>query len=131
VNGNFIDMCVLDWCKLFADESGKHYWGKVVTDAAGFKATLLRHLGLDEGQFQKKIDSMRKYRDKFVAHLDADRRTDLPTLDVAKMAVWFYHAHIVNHEAKPADLAGLPVELDVGYKQCEREAKTVYRRSAL
>jgi hypothetical protein len=25
VNGNFFDICVLEWCKLFADEKGKHY----------------------------------------------------------------------------------------------------------
>jgi hypothetical protein len=42
VNGNFLDICVLEWCKLFADQRGKHYWGTIVKDPAGFKAGLLR-----------------------------------------------------------------------------------------
>src|SRR5271165_4315169 len=25
-NGNFLDHCVLEWCKLFGDERGEHYW---------------------------------------------------------------------------------------------------------
>jgi len=130
VNGNFLDMCVLEWCKLFADKKGKYYWGKVVTDAAGFKASLLSHLGSDEEAFQKEIEIMRKYRDKFVAHLDSDNTGVYPALDVAKKAVWYYHAHVVN-QAKPTDLTELPLELDAGYKHCEEEAKAVYQRSAL
>jgi hypothetical protein len=51
----------------------------------------------------------------------------IPTLDVAKRAVWFYHAHIVNHEAKPGDLAGLPVNIETGYEETEREGGDVYR----
>jgi hypothetical protein len=84
---------------------------------------------LDEEAFIKEIDIIRKYRDKWVAHLDSDRAGVYPTLDVAKKAVWFYYAHIVCHEAEPTDLAGLPEELDAGYKQCEDEAKAVYQRS--
>jgi len=73
VNGNFLDMCVLEWCKLFADKKEKHHWRKVVSDPARFEAGLLRHLGLDEVAFQREIDTIRKYRDKFVAHLDLER----------------------------------------------------------
>jgi len=29
-DGNFLDMAVLEWCKLFADPRGKHYWKKVI-----------------------------------------------------------------------------------------------------
>jgi hypothetical protein len=128
VNGNFIDMCVLEWCKLFADKRAKHCWGKIVSDTVDFKARLLRHLQLDEVAFNKQIDIIRKYRDKFVAHLDSDYSTMIPTLDVAKKAIWFYHSYIVRNEAKPGDLAGLPTDLDAGYKQCEREASAIYNR---
>jgi hypothetical protein len=37
-NANFIVICVLEWCKLFADKQGKHYWKKIVTDAESFEA---------------------------------------------------------------------------------------------
>ena len=55
---------------------------------------------------------MRYYRDKFVAHQDSEYIVILPTLDVAKKAVWFYHAHLVNHEAKSGDLFQLPVDIE-------------------
>jgi hypothetical protein len=29
VNGNFLDICVLEWCKLFGDKRSKHYWEKL------------------------------------------------------------------------------------------------------
>lgn len=127
VSGNCIDISVLEWCKLFGDPKGEHYWKKIVSDAATFEKELLNHLGIDNAAFQKEIEVMRKYRDKFLAHLDSDEVMNIPALDIAKKAVWFYHAHLVQHEAQPGDLAGLPIELDVGYAQCEEEARTIYK----
>jgi hypothetical protein len=97
VNNNFLDMCVLEWCKLFTDKSRKHYWGNIVTDSQKFETEPLRYLGLDTAAFEKEIKTMRYYRDKFVAHQDLEYIVILPTLDVAKKAVWCYHAHLVNH----------------------------------
>jgi hypothetical protein len=48
MSGNCIDICVLEWCKLFVEPSGKHYWGNIVSDPADFKARLLKELGIDE-----------------------------------------------------------------------------------
>jgi hypothetical protein len=55
---------------------------------------------------------------------------DVLKLDVHKKAVWFYHNHIVNHEAQPGDLAGLPQDLEKGYKETEQEAIAVYQRNS-
>jgi hypothetical protein len=68
---------------------GQHHWRKIVTDGIVFKASLLNHLELDEANFQQYVDTMRTYRNKFVAHLDSDRTMNIPKLDVAKRAVWF------------------------------------------
>jgi hypothetical protein len=130
VSGNFIDSCVLEWCKLFADPKGKHHWSKIVSDPVKFEALLMNDLGVDETAFQKEIGVMRQYRDKFLAHLDSDEVMNIPALDIAKKAVWFYHAYVVQHEAQPADLAGLPNELDAGYAQCEDEARLIYEHNA-
>jgi len=130
VSGNCIDLCVLEWCKLFADPKGEHYWGKIVSNPAQFKKDLLSHLGIDEAAFDTEIEVMRRYRDKFVAHLDSDEVMNIPSLDIAKKAVWFYHRYVVEREALPGDLAGLPVELDTGYAECEAEAEAVYKRNA-
>jgi hypothetical protein len=129
VGGNFIDLCVLEWCKLLAEPKGKHHWSGIVSDAVGFKNALLQDMGIDDAMFEREIAVMRQYRDKFLAHLDSDYTMNIPTLDKAKQAVWFYHAYVVQHEAKPGDLSGLPLALDPDYEECEAEAGTVYSRN--
>ncbi len=127
VSGNFIDMCVLDWCKLFADRRGKHYWGNIAADPYDFRVKLLNHLRTDEAGFQKDIDTMLRYRDKFIAHLDSDTIMNIPALDAAKKAVWFYYSYVFACEN--VILAGLPADLDAGYMETEDEAAAVYRKA--
>jgi hypothetical protein len=131
-NSNFIDMCVLDWCKLFADKRAVHHWRKIVSDPAKFEADLLAHLNLTTGEFQQLIDRIRFYRDKFIAHLDEHNRMDIPTLDLLAEAIRFYHAHVVTNEVQPGDLAEIPTDtpekFNRGYDQCVDEAKRVLQR---
>jgi hypothetical protein len=131
-NANFLDMCVLEWCKLFGDRRGEHYWGRIVSDAAVFEAALLSGLRIEQGVFQEQINAMRLYRNKFVAHLDSDATMHIPMLETAKSSVWFFHRHIIEHEAEAGDLAGLPdtvEKLDLGYRQCIAEARKIYRHA--
>ena len=126
-NSDFLDLCVLEWCKLFADAKGKHHWKTIVSDSAGFHSALLKHLGIDDAAFKAYVDTVRRYRDKFVAHLDSDHEMYVPPLDTAKKAVWFYHAYVVRYKATAGDLAGLATELDNGYEISEDEARTVFK----
>jgi hypothetical protein len=109
-NSNFIDICVLDWCKLFADRRAVHHWRKIVSDPAKFEGDLLAHLKLTLDAFQQLIDRVRCYRDKFVAHLDEHNRMDIPTLDLLAEAIQFYHAHVVTNEVQPGDLTEIPTD---------------------
>jgi hypothetical protein len=135
VNSNFFDVAVLDWCKLFGDPKstpphrlGKHHWRRVLSDPDEFERQLLARLRVDEPSFGALIETMRCYRDKFVAHLDNDLRINIPELDLAYEAVAFYHCHIVQLEAAPGELAGLPDvnQFARGYTQCSAEAIRVY-----
>lgn len=130
VNGNCLDIAVLEWCKLFADPDAKHHWRRIVSDPGRFNNELLSYLGIDEAAFQKEIESMRRYRDKFLAHLDSDEVMNIPVLDIPKKSVWFYHAYLVQHEAQAGDLDGLPANLDAGYVQCEKKAQAIYEHNA-
>jgi hypothetical protein len=78
VNGNFIDACVLEWCKLLGDPKGQHYWERVVRDTGKFKADLLKHLKFSESEFDGFRAEMREYRDKFIAHLDSELVMNIP-----------------------------------------------------
>jgi len=127
-NGNFIDICVLEWCKLFADKKGKHYRENVVADKAGFEAELLKHLGIDEAAFEKEIERMRQYRDKFLAHLDSEEIMNIPDLEIPKKAAWFYYAYLVANETVEGNFVGFDADLDGLYVRMEREAEAAYRR---
>jgi hypothetical protein len=111
VYSNFLDIAVLEWCKLFADRSGKHTWEKVLTDPASFKADLLRILAISGDELAAYIEKMRNYRDKFLAHLDDLPVMDIPFLDRAHAAVELYYQHITEHEVAIGDLSRLPSDL--------------------
>lgn len=132
-NGNFLDLCVLEWCKLFGERKGEHGWQQIVADPTAFETGLLAHLGMSATTFNAHIETMRRYRDKFVAYLDSDAVMQIPTLSTAQGSAWFYHAHVVVHEAAARDLTGLPdaaAKLAQGYAQCADEARQVYRRAS-
>ena len=122
VDCNFIDAAVIEWCKLFDDPSGKHFWGKVVGDPLRFEVGMLSHLGMSASEFAAYVNKMRRYRDKFVAHLDDLAVMDIPFLDTARAAVEFYHSEVVKREADTGDLVGLPSDLTDYYRRCFDQA---------
>jgi hypothetical protein len=98
-NSNFLDLAVLEWCKLFGDHNGQYHWRRVASDPLEFKTGLQQHLGARAGELTASITAMRRYRDKFVAHLDEDAVMEIPMLDVPQQSVQFYHRHVVANEA--------------------------------
>jgi hypothetical protein len=132
VSSNFLDAAVMEWCKLFGDRQGKYHWSKIVSDPATFESELLRHLGVDADTFAKYIEKVRRYRDKFAAHLDSERVMHIPDFDMAKAAVEFYHKHIAQKETQsPEELEGLVMDLDRCYRDATEEAQRIYETSAI
>ena len=133
VSNNFLDIAVLEWCKLLGDDKDKHFWRNVVADPRAFEVRLLAELGMTESDFADYAKKMRRYRDKFVAHLDSDAKMDIPRLNVALTANAFYHEYIVTAEAAAGDLFGLAdtsEKFAQGYEQCLKEAQHAYGQAA-
>jgi hypothetical protein len=129
VHGNFFDKSVLDWCKLFADNRGKHHWRRVVESPDRFAMELYAALGVTVSEFDGLVEKVKRYRDRFVAHLDEEREMLLPALETAKGAVIFLHKRLVKQAAGSGDWRGLPTspeELEQGFAQATREARSVY-----
>lgn len=128
VNGNCLDIAILEWCKLFADAKGKHCWRKVVSDRTAFEDGLVQVVGpgIDLGGFEEFANTVRKYRDKFVAHLDDELRADIPYLEDCWTSVRFYHGYVVNHEASGVSFHGLPLDLAAFYETRFEVARTAY-----
>jgi hypothetical protein len=124
---------VLEWCKLLGDERDKHFWRNVVVDPTAFEDNLLTSVRMKQSEFADFAKRMRRYRDKFVAHLDSETTMDIPRLDAAIAASNFYHEHIVTVEAAAGDLFGLAdtsQKFLQGYDHCFNEAQEAYRRAA-
>jgi hypothetical protein len=130
VNGNFIDICVLEWCKLFGDLRGKHSWKKAISDPEAFKDGLLQHLEMTEAEFNAYVVEMRTYRDKYVAHLDLVERFNIPQLDIAKKSVVYFYSYLLAHEDQGGYFSDAPRDAYRFYEDVLREGLSVYRTGA-
>jgi hypothetical protein len=92
---------------------------------------MLFHLGVSASEWDAYLEQMRNYRNKFVAHLDDDRTMQIPHLDRAKLAVEFYHSHIVNNEAPNGVLNGLVdnrvIHMTAAYEQEKAMASRIFQ----
>ena len=127
-NSNFIDIAVLEWCKLFADPKGKHNWRKVVPDRDQFLENLYEVTGVTEGEFKAKRRETKKYRDKFVAHLDDDLRMYVPELDILLSSTQYLFD--VIRMAFPDYLADAPEDLMGFYEESFVHGRTIYPLNA-
>jgi hypothetical protein len=127
VNANFMDLCTLEFCKLFAEARGKHHWRKVITDQPKFLAGLLTKLKMPEAEFNEYIVSMKFYRDKYVAHLDDELEGKYPVLGPGKTAAAYLFDYLLEHEDEGGffpDAGGTSI---VRYQDWKEEAEDVYR----
>ena len=126
-NANFLDHCVLEFCKLYGEPSGRHYWQKVVTDQAAFQAGLLVALRITSNQLDAYIDDMRTYRDKFIAHLDLDEVMHIPYLRKGRKAVSYLYNYLRTHEDEGGFFANAPDTAKEFYSTMAVEGNAVYR----
>ena len=133
-NGNFLDICVLEWCKLFGDKQGKHYWKKGVSDPIGFKSGLLEQLEMTDDEFNGYIDEMKTYRDKYVAHLDLNEKFDIPRLDISKKCVLYLYKYLLDREDEGGYFADGPRDaaqfFEIALKEGHVAYNVAYRNAA-
>lgn len=145
VNSDFVDVAVLEWCKLLGDkpswlikskkpfEPSRHSWeyivGKVLDESPSeFRKNLLEHLKLNESQFEEHRIKVRVFRDKFVAHLDDENIMHIPHFDVPLAAVFFLFNH-VTARAKEQGFLIIGDGIEKAYEDCLAEAKQVYAKA--
>lgn len=134
VNGDLLDIAVLEWCKLFADRNARHHWKRFVrtdVDQEQFLAGLVEAAGMSLEGWKRYLDQMRVYRDKFVAHLDDQQVMNIPVLDAALSTTFFLYGHVRanSHEAifRTPHLAHLPDDLPAYYEACFEEGRHAYQ----
>lgn len=126
INANFLDIAVLEWCKLLADDRAKHNYKKVVVDPRSFLPQLLRDCGISRSEWTTYLKVMRDYRDKFVAHLDDLDIMNIPDMGIAeKSANYLYDT--IRAESGGALLTPI-LSLRTYYDGCYVEAGGLYAR---
>jgi hypothetical protein len=126
-NGNFLNTCVLEWCKLFGDSRAQHYWKKVISDPEEFFNGLLKKLKTTETDLDNYVKEVRTYRDKFVAHLDSEEVMYPPKLDVIKMSVTYLYGYLLKNEDEEDFFPDAPTNATVFYKRFLVEGKKAYK----
>ncbi|VVE56741.1 hypothetical protein PAQ31011_05137 [Pandoraea aquatica] len=133
VNGDLLDIAVLEWCKLFADRNARHHWKRFVRaddDQKQFLSGLLAATGISLEDWKRYLDQMRVYRDKFVAHLDDQQVMNIPTLDGALSSTFFLYENVraksPDHIFRTPHLVHLPDDLEVYYEACCDEGRAAY-----
>lgn len=126
LNGNSIDICMLEWCKLFGDLKAQHHWSKCVTDTNAFLAGLYAHTGLGEAEFEAYRLEVRAYRDKFVAHLDELNQMRIPQLQPALDSVRYLYQYLLEHEDEVNAFHDAPRSANARYQQHLREGREAH-----
>jgi hypothetical protein len=127
VNSNFLDIFVLEWCKLFGDLNGKHYWRKIIAEPTTFYNGMLHNMNIEKADIDALISNMRKYRDKFVAHLDSDKTMYIPNnLILAQKSVAYLYDYIRSNEDEGDFFNDAPTKASTFYELHLRIGKLVY-----
>ena len=126
----FLDLAILDWCKLFTETSGVHHWRASVIDYAGFERSFFASSGLSDEQFAHYCDNLRTYRNRFLAHLDKHNAHRLPTLTVARVSTKALLHWLVCVEDHSGILSDAPSDPEQFYSACFHQARAAARREA-
>lgn len=127
LNGNFFDVCLLDWCKLFGDLKAKHHWSKTITDQPDFLHQMYGACGLNQQTFEDYRLEVRAYRDKYVAHLDEDASLSVPRLRHAIATAKFLYDYLVTVEDNVSALVDAPDTANARYREHLLEGRTVHQ----
>lgn len=125
-NNNFLDICVLEWCKLFGEPKGQYSWRKIVTDPQTFFGSLLKELKITEMDFNTYVKGIRIYRDKFVAHLDSERVMNIPKLALAQQSVCYLYDYLLANEDQGNFFPDAPSKAATFYECCFKEGIAVW-----
>lgn len=126
INGNFIDICMLEWCKLFGDRKAQHHWSKCISDPEKFLKGLYEHTALNENEFESFRIEVRSYRDKFVAHLDELSEMQIPQLQPALDSVRYLYTYLLEHEDDVNAFQDAPRCANSRYQEHMREGRKAH-----
>lgn len=94
---NFLDVSILEWYKLFCDVKGTYYWKRFSADTRKIEPELISSLKTSKEDFDSFCTIVKRYRDRFLAHLDTDDVMEIPSLDIIIHSTIYLHTFIKTH----------------------------------
>ena len=123
--GDLIDISVLEWCKLFGDKGSKHSFYKLTPEPDDFLFSMCNAIGISGDDFVQCQTELRRYRDKFVAHLDSDHTMYIPKMVNPHKMVVFYFNYLMGRYRDPLP-SDLPSDMSVYWVKCYKEAQQIF-----
>jgi hypothetical protein len=134
-NGAFLDVAILEWCKLFTERptkrgGGRHHWRSVIIDRPqDFMSGLLSRLGASEAEWEQYAKSVVHYRNKFVAHLDDERTAYPPFMWAARSSVAYLFDYLRGDPVLNEHLPNFTDTAAALYSMVYRDACNEYTRA--
>lgn len=128
-NGNFVDMGVMEWCKLYGDNDQNYHWSMMLPDVdhrRRFKLGLLEHLGCGRADWNTYQRDVIAYRNNFLAHLNDHRKFKVPKLEVAIASTVYYAEFMIAEFDDGRTYGTLPRNLSAYYEHCLTEGLALY-----
>ncbi|MBM4275174.1 MAG: hypothetical protein FJ126_04225 [Deltaproteobacteria bacterium] len=94
---NFLDISILEWCKIFGSKIEPTHWRSLVDNHDSFRLGLLKALDIDNSNWDDYWRRVKNYRDKFVAHHEnSPGITHYPELDNIIKSSFYYYSYLIE-----------------------------------
>lgn len=130
VTGDLLDICVLEWCKLFGNRNGKYHWKQVTLDPTSFLSALLNTHHLSQKELDAIYGEIKRYRDDFVAHTEESEITQVPAMSTPYLLVSFLYERTLHDFPHLRARDSLPTDLSAYYDEHLQEAKGAFAKIA-
>lgn len=122
IYNNFLDIAVLEWCKVFGTDSEPTHWKTIVNDHTAFREGLLNCIGLDENEWSAFWENVNSYRNNIIAHFKKVDDLSYPFLDVIIKSSFYYYKWL-QKELETHGIIQEPEDLENYYRRCLSQAE--------
>jgi hypothetical protein len=122
---NAIDLAVLDWFHLFGYHNDDLHWKQVVADVPTFRNQLLQSLSMTEDEWKTYRETVKDYRDKYVAHIEVRPVSHVPDMTLALQVAALYYVTVITELSTFRDYGGWPKQLEEYHAKSLDQSKAI------
>jgi hypothetical protein len=121
---NFLDIAVLEWCKVFGSKNDATHWSNHVDDVEIFRSGMIAKLGVSEEEWSGYWESIKNYRDTVVAHHERSSKASYyPDMHHALTACFYYYEILIK-KLRALRIEDYPNNLQEYFENSLKQAKT-------